>query len=252
MAKNWYPVVDYLTCTKCGTCVSLCSHGVYDMVKSPLPAVINPESCVDNCHGCGNRCPVGAITYAGDDTGWIPPKGSLKSEDNCCSREVTGKRVLIEYLYLDLQTCDRCISTDNILDDILTVITPALKHAGYEVEYQKKCIETEDMAKQYKFFSSPTIRVNGQDVCATVMESDCGCCSQISGTDVDCRVFEYNGEIFQVPPKEMLCDAILNAVFGHKGNECSCGAYELSENLKRFFEGKKKQVVLVEVTVADG
>ena len=39
-------------------------------------------------------------------------------------------------------------------------------------------------------------------------------CSDISGTDVDCRVFEYKGETYEVAPKEMLADATLHAVFG--------------------------------------
>lgn len=30
MAKKWYPVVDVLSCTECGTCVNFCTHGVYD------------------------------------------------------------------------------------------------------------------------------------------------------------------------------------------------------------------------------
>ena len=98
------------------------------------------------------------------------------------------------------------------------------------------------MAKRHKFLSSPTIRVNGQDICVSFKENNCGCCSEISGTEVDCRVFEYNGETFEVPPKEMLGDAILKTVFGHKGSERSCGGYELPENLKRFFEGKKNNI----------
>ena len=40
---------------------------------APSPIVSNPDGCIDHCHGCGNKCPVGAITYVGDDTGWIPP-----------------------------------------------------------------------------------------------------------------------------------------------------------------------------------
>ncbi|MCX7658027.1 MAG: 4Fe-4S binding protein [Oscillospiraceae bacterium] len=86
MAKRWYPVVDYSICIECGTCVEKCPHGVYDRIKSPSPVVRNPEGCVDHCHGCGNRCPVGAITYVGDDTGWVPPKGKKnveKSEVGC-------------------------------------------------------------------------------------------------------------------------------------------------------------------------
>lgn len=73
MAKKWYPVVDILTCIECGTCVNGCPHSVYDKTKAPSPVVIRSDACIDHCHYCGNHCPVGAITYVGDDTGWIPP-----------------------------------------------------------------------------------------------------------------------------------------------------------------------------------
>ena len=26
MAQNWYPVIDYVTCAECGTCVNFCPH----------------------------------------------------------------------------------------------------------------------------------------------------------------------------------------------------------------------------------
>lgn len=52
MAKKWYPVIDILTCVECGTCVEFCPHGVYDKQKAPVPVVVNPDSCIDHCHGC--------------------------------------------------------------------------------------------------------------------------------------------------------------------------------------------------------
>ena len=73
MAKKWYPVVDILSCIECGTCVDNCPHGVFDRTKAPSSVVVNTLGCIDHCHKCGNNCPVGAITYVGDDTGWIPP-----------------------------------------------------------------------------------------------------------------------------------------------------------------------------------
>ena len=65
-------------------------------------------------------------TYVGDDTGWIPPvlrgKGGMPDiTPSCgcgcgCAAEPetvsNSKRLLIEYLYLDLNTCDRCIGTN--------------------------------------------------------------------------------------------------------------------------------------------
>ena len=150
-------------------------------------------------------------------------------------------KATVEYLYLDLNTCDRCIGTDNVLDEVMLTLTPAIKLAWFDVEYRKIKMDTAELAGQYKFLSSPTIRVNGQDICQSVAESNCGCCGEISGTDVDCRVFEYNGESYEVPPKEMLAEAILHAVFGQPGSGCSCGSYELPENLKTFYIGKKSK-----------
>lgn len=73
MAKQWYPVIDFSYCISCGSCTDKCTHGVYDTAKAPAAHVIYPDGCVDHCHGCGNLCPTGAITYSGDDTAWVPP-----------------------------------------------------------------------------------------------------------------------------------------------------------------------------------
>lgn len=244
MSKTWYPVIDYLTCTECSICIDKCTHGVYDLSKAPVPVVVNPALCVEHCHGCGNTCPVGAITYVGDNTGWTPPSGYKEVEESCCScgtSEPSDKKILVEYLYLDLNTCDRCIGTDVVLEDVISTLTPALELAGYTVEYSKTEITTAEIAMKYEFLSSPTIRVNGQDICQTVSETSCGCCSEISDTDVDCRVFEYDGETYEVPPKENLADTILRSVFGIIEGSCSCGNYELPDNLRAFFEGKKNK-----------
>ncbi|MDD2218070.1 MAG: DUF2703 domain-containing protein [Eubacteriales bacterium] len=162
-----------------------------------------------------------------------------KCSFSCGCNNQSGKKVLVEYLYLDLNSCDRCIGTDKILDEVMTELTPALQLAGYNVEYNNIEMETMEIAKQFEFLSSPTIRVNGQDICASVEENSCGCCSEISGTDVACRVFEYNGETYEVPPKEMIANDILRSVFGKNEASCSCGSkYELPENLKEFFGGR--------------
>lgn len=85
MAKTWYPIINYVLCEECGVCSGFCPHGVYDMQKAPTPIVTNPDGCIDHCHGCGNICPVGAITYAGDDTDWVPPHGKVSEKSACCA-----------------------------------------------------------------------------------------------------------------------------------------------------------------------
>ena len=249
MAKTWYPVIDYAACAECGACVEHCAHGVYDKAKAPAPVVKNPGNCVDRCHGCGNICPEGAIAYVGDDTGWTPPRGKPSGEEasSCdCGGETSacacggapGKTALVEYLYLDLHTCERCVGTDLELTEVLDTLAPALRLAGYEVEYRKTEMTDADTARRHRFVSSPTIRVNGRDIGGPVRENDCGCCGDIAGTDVDCRVWEAGGEAFEVPPREFLAEEILKALFGGAAANADPGAYALPENLATFYEGK--------------
>ncbi|MCE5342751.1 MAG: 4Fe-4S ferredoxin [Eubacteriales bacterium] len=77
-------MVDYTLCTECGSCISKCTHGVFNASKAPVPVIRKPEACIDHCHGCGNRCPAGAITYLGEDTGWVPPHGLHTVDDSDC------------------------------------------------------------------------------------------------------------------------------------------------------------------------
>jgi len=46
----------------------------------------------------------------------------------------------------------------------MKVLIPTLSIAGFEVEYNKIEMKTAEIAEQYKFISSPTIRVNGHDI----------------------------------------------------------------------------------------
>ena len=152
------------------------------------------------------------------------------------------KKIKIEYLYLDLNTCDRCVGTDAVLEDVIDVLAPAFDIAGYSIVYNKIEIKTEKEAVENCFVSSPTIRVNGIDICDEVKESDCGCCGEISGTQVDCRIFEYEGQSYEVPPKAMLAESILKLAFTSSKASC-CESYALPENLKNFYEGKSKKEV---------
>lgn len=244
MAKNWYPVIDIATCLECGKCVAKCMQGVYDKNKSPVPVIVNPDNCVDHCHGCGNLCPVGSISYEGDDTGWIAPAFSDEkvAETGCgCLKTTTKKEreIKIEYLFLDLNTCDRCVGTDSVLDEVMVMLRPVLELAGYQVVYKKQEISNIQLAKEYRFLSSPTILVNGQDIFSTITESDCGCCGDIAGVQVDCRVFEYDGKTYEVPTKEILTDAILKTIYTPTSS--CCDEYKIPENLVRFFDGKERK-----------
>lgn len=162
----------------------------------------------------------------------------------CCDDECTvgdSEVVSIEYMYIDLESCERCVSTDQVLEQVIETIKPALDSAGLSVEYRKILIDSEETARKYEFLSSPTIRVNGLDIGGPVEENDCGCCSDISGSPVDCRLFVYKGTSYEIPPVEILSASILETVFGPEQEiNCNC-EYEVPENLKKFFKGKEQK-----------
>lgn len=158
-------------------------------------------------------------------------------QQNCtCGSTQPQNTLLIEYLFLDLKTCDRCIGTDQVLEEVIKTLTPSLELAGYTIDYRKIEMATSSIAREYRFISSPTIRINGRDICGEVAENACGCCSDISGTDVSCRIFTFEGRCYEVPPKAMLAQAILKGIFAPMGTHTP--NYSMPDNLRAFYEGK--------------
>lgn len=150
------------------------------------------------------------------------------------------KTLMIDFLYLDLNTCDRCMATDSTLHEALTELSGVLDTLGYTVKVNKVNITTRELAEQYRFLSSPTIRVNGLDICGDVTENNCCSCGEICGDDVDCRTFAYEGETYEQPPKAMLMGGILRAIYGCPQQDEN--PYMLPDNLERFFAGRDSQI----------
>jgi len=227
--------------------MAFCKYGVYDKRK---PVVIHTEGCIDKCHGCGNLCPTGSITYFGDNTDWSPPnlKINNKSDSGCggsfeermTDEKKCKKSLNIDFLYLDLNTCERCMATDETLKEALKILSGVSAMLGYQVKLNSVNIATRELAEQYHFVSSPTIRVNDVDICTELKESDCADCGTLSGCSTDCRVFVYEGKDYEQPPTAMIIDGILHVLYGEK-MQAEQKPYVLPENLKRFFAGKSSR-----------
>ncbi len=103
-------------------------------------------------------------------------------------------------------------------------------------------VNTAELAKEYKFLSSPTIRINGQDIQLEVKESLCESCGDLCGDEVACRVWVYQGREYNVPPKGMIIEAILRAVYGGQPPvDTSASPYVIPENLSKFYAAMAKQ-----------
>ncbi|NMC28070.1 MAG: DUF2703 domain-containing protein [Syntrophomonadaceae bacterium] len=152
------------------------------------------------------------------------------------------KQLIIDFLFLDLSVCTRCQGTDSGLDEAVAEVANILTATGNEVVVNKINVNTAELAEKYKFLSSPTIRINGQDIQMEVKESLCESCGDLCGDTVDCRVWVYQGREYNVPPKGMIIEAILKAVYGGQAPvEARAAQYVLPENLRNFYAAMAKQ-----------
>jgi Domain of unknown function (DUF2703) len=154
----------------------------------------------------------------------------------------TSGRLRLEFLFLDLTTCSRCLGADRSLESALDVVREVLQATGVELEVDKILVESAEQARALRFVSSPTIRVDGDDVALELRESSCGseACTDGCGDQIACRVWVHRGREYTEPPVAMIVDAVLGHVYsgvpsrGVRERE----PYVLPENLVRFFSAK--------------
>jgi hypothetical protein len=150
-----------------------------------------------------------------------------------------SQRLQIDFLFLDLTTCTRCLGTDRSLESALEAVSNVIAAAGIEVEVNKNHVTSAEQARELRFESSPTIRLNGRDIALELRESQCGseACACGCGEQVNCRVWVHEGREYTEPPVELVVDAILREVYAGVAveREMEAKMYELPENLARFF-----------------
>ena len=162
---------------------------------------------------------------------------------SCCStpgsNDFNKKKIIIDFLYLDVTICDRCQGTDNSLDEAVSEVSKVLEATGVEVAVNKINVINEELARKYKFISSPTIRINGNDIQMDFKESLCESCGDLCGDDVECRVWVHEGKEYTQPPKAMIIEAILKAVYSGSSENQEEYNYIIPKNLMKFYNAKK-------------
>ena len=152
------------------------------------------------------------------------------------------RRLDIELLALDLDTCGRCTGTAANLDDALASVAGVLREAGVEVGVDKTVVRTREEAERLRFSSSPTIRVNGRDIALELRESSCADCGSLCGCEggVDCRVWVWRGREYTEAPKAMIVDAVLRA-YAAAGSPAPDETHRMPDNLRRFCDAKRPE-----------
>lgn len=164
----------------------------------------------------------------------------------CCgspaTEETENRRIVIDFLYLDVAVCTWCKGTEASLNEALSDVTSVLQAGGVEVVVNRIHVDSEEKAEQLRFASSPTIHVNGRDIQLDGKESKCESCGDLCGDDVDCRVWVYQGKEYTSPPKAMIIDAILREVYGSSNQTADPqDKFVVPDNLKKFFRLVKEK-----------
>jgi hypothetical protein len=163
--------------------------------------------------------------------------------DDRVASPMSTQELVIDFLYLDLESCTRCRGTDANLEAALAQVGHVLNAAGAVVSVRKTLVASVEQAQAIGFVSSPTIRVNGQDIALELRESSCAECGEACGCGgtIDCRLWVWQGQEHTEAPTAMIVDAILREVYG--GGERATAPAPVGavpENLARFFAGKER------------
>jgi hypothetical protein len=149
------------------------------------------------------------------------------------------RTVTVEFLFLDLSTCGRCTGTGANIETALTAIEDVLRATGARVELRRIHVQSVQQARELRFVSSPTVRVNGRDIALEPLESECGPDACGCGPGVSCRVWRYGGREYTEAPVGLIIDAVLSELYAEATRADSlAAAYELPDNLVRLFAAK--------------
>lgn len=155
--------------------------------------------------------------------------------------EPFGRRMSVELLAIDLETCGRCRGTAAHLEEAVAAVAGILGEAGVDVEVRTTVVRSEEEAGRLRLLSSPTLRVDGRDVALDFKESPCGDCGDLCGCGggVACRVWTWRGKEYPEAPTGMIVDALLRAYGRDPATpEGAPVPFRLSENLRGFFRAR--------------
>jgi hypothetical protein len=163
----------------------------------------------------------------------------MKTLTDSGSNATPAREFVIELLALDLSTCGPCTRTADNLDAGIASVAAVLQEAGAAVRVEKHVVRSAADAERLRFTASPTIRVNGRDIAPDIREGACGDCGAACGCGggVNCRVWEWQGQVYQEAPKALVVDALLRAYADPGRPPPAAVPFQIPENLRGFFAG---------------
>lgn len=179
------------------------------------------------------------------------PHSNVTVED-VAPDDYSVRTLVIEFLFLDRDVCQRCGDTETALHTALDRVMPLLVDLGVDVILRNIHIETETDARRTGFKISPTIRIDGRDIQPEPIQTPCETCSDLAGccddlgndSGIDCRSWRYRGATSTTPPVALLVESLLRAALTDQvgvGDQQRLESDRLPENLETFFDDGPSQ-----------
>lgn len=119
------------------------------------------------------------------------------------------------------------------------MVEGAVRATGARVELRRIQVRSVEQARELRFVSSPTIRVNGRDIATEALETECGADACGCGPGASCRVWRYAGREHGEAPVGLIVDAVLAGLSAETARADSpAPANELPDKLVRVFAAK--------------
>ena len=163
-------------------------------------------------------------------------------------RNTGASDLLVQFLFLDEDVCQPCSGTAEALDEAVQITAAPLAAMGVDLKVEKAHVIGKAEAIAQKLLTSPTIRINGNDIDPALTEGECGTCGDLAGgkTTVNCRTWEWRGEVYQNAPVGKIVEAIMDAAVSATKTQSSCCSgeiteddYVIPENLEAFFVARQ-------------
>lgn len=164
-------------------------------------------------------------------------------EDNHSLSSTENNVVCVEFLYIDNDECDPCTKAETIVEEVVFDINKLLEETGVVIKLIKTYVDSVEHAQEVGLISSPTVRIDGKDLQMDIQEKYCETCSDISGEEINCRIWTYKEREYSILPKGMLIENILKHIYGTDQSTYPTATErkEVPENIKLFFEGKENK-----------
>lgn len=147
-----------------------------------------------------------------------------------------NKTLDIQLLYIDNESCSRCLQTEGNLDVAAALVSGVMELLGVELRIERVLIEDRQLANKVQLKASPTIRINGADIGGELEQNACGDCSDLAEQPINCRTWTWRDQITNYAPIGLIVEEIFKALFAQgESAPAITEGFQLPENLERFF-----------------